>query len=196
MPVWKEVSEYDYMQALEVLPPVFHRSGAFLIGEPSDHCAEGPRFAAYIQRDGRFWALSEPATRADMTLIVAGTLSYEFDDTALPDIKVRALAAHFKVSPDEISEEYGDTYSIESQPGEYAVLTDEEANERWEEYLDSYIDDCILEGKDGTLAQYFDRDAWKRDARHDGRGHCLSSYDGEEHEIKIDGEWIYIYRTN
>jgi hypothetical protein len=196
MPVWNEISEYDYMQALEVLPPAFQRGEAFLVGEPTDHCAEGPRFAAYIAKDGAFWTLSEPVTRANIAKIVSGKLVYEFSDTPLPDIKIRALAAHFKVSTDEINEERGDYFTVDSEPGEYAVLTDEEANERWEEYLDSYIDDCILEGKDGALAKYFDRDAWKDDARHDGRGHCLSPYDGEEHEIKIDGEWIYIYRTN
>ena len=30
----------------------------------------------------------------------------------------------------------------------------------------------------------------------DGRGHTLSSYDGDEGEITFDGEWYYIYRTN
>ena len=30
----------------------------------------------------------------------------------------------------------------------------------------------------------------------DGRGHFLSSYDGYEHEVKINGNYYYIYRTN
>lgn len=30
----------------------------------------------------------------------------------------------------------------------------------------------------------------------DGRGHFLSSYDGEENEEKVNGQWFYIYRTN
>ncbi len=30
----------------------------------------------------------------------------------------------------------------------------------------------------------------------DGRGHTLSSYDGNENEISFDDEWYYIYRTN
>ena len=30
----------------------------------------------------------------------------------------------------------------------------------------------------------------------DGRGLQLSSYNGEEHEEKVNGEWFYIYRTN
>ena len=30
----------------------------------------------------------------------------------------------------------------------------------------------------------------------DGRANSLASYDGKENEIKVDGEWFYIYRTN
>jgi hypothetical protein len=30
----------------------------------------------------------------------------------------------------------------------------------------------------------------------DGRGHTLSSYDGNENEVSFDDEWYYIYRTN
>jgi len=30
----------------------------------------------------------------------------------------------------------------------------------------------------------------------DGRGHFLAYYDGDEHEVTIDGQTLYIYRTN
>ena len=30
----------------------------------------------------------------------------------------------------------------------------------------------------------------------DGRGHFISSYDGEEHEVTVDGETCYIYRLS
>lgn len=30
----------------------------------------------------------------------------------------------------------------------------------------------------------------------DGRGHFMSSYDGEENEICYEGEWYFIYRIN
>lgn len=30
----------------------------------------------------------------------------------------------------------------------------------------------------------------------DGRGHFISSYDGEEHEVAVDGETYYIYRLS
>lgn len=196
MPIWKEISEYQYNEALEVLPPAFLRKGGFLIGEPSDHCADGPRFAAYLQKEGSFFHLSEPITRAAMTKIVEGALSYEFDDTGLADVKARALAAHFKVSPETINDEGHETYSCDTEPGEYLVLTDEEADQAWDESLQSYLDDCVLSELPEIARNYFDEDRWKKDAKHDGRGHSLSSYDGTEYEEKIDGEWFYIYRTN
>lgn len=114
------------------------------------------------------------------------------------DPRVNALAAHLDVCVTEIDKESDDTFSVGR--GEYLVLTDDEADRRWDESLDSYLDDCLLaevpKGIAETLARYFDRDAWKRDARHDGRGHSLSPYDGEEHEEKIGGVCYYIYRTN
>lgn len=112
------------------------------------------------------------------------------------DPKAYALAHHFDASEEEVSDLGHNLYEIASQPGEYLVLDETEAEQAWEESLDSYLDDCILSDLKGVAAQYFDRDAWKRDARHDGRGHCLSSYDGNEEEVQVDGEWIYIYRVN
>lgn len=112
---------------------------------------------------------------------------------------VLALAAHLSVSPDEITEcTYGDnTYECESEPGEYLVLTDSEADAAANERLESYIDECILPECPPGVAQYFDRDSWKRDALlSDGRGHTIAAYDGAENEQKIDGVWYYIYRMN
>lgn len=87
---------------------------------------------------------------------------------------------------------------------DYMILTDEEADEKWEESLDSYIEECITPEIDklgegmGNLSYYikFDEEMWKRDARMDGRGHSLSTYDGHENEETIDGETFYIYRLN
>ena len=41
--------------------------------------------------------------------------------------------------------------------------------------LEAFVDDAILA---------------------DGRGHFISSYDGEEHEVTVDGETYYIYRLS
>lgn len=80
---------------------------------------------------------------------------------------------------------------------DYLALTDDEADVRWDDYLEQYIDDC-LEIPD-HLASYFDRDAWKRDARMDGRGHTLATYDGHElyQDVTLPSghvETIYLYR--
>jgi hypothetical protein len=108
----------------------------------------------------------------------------------------------------EVIGEYSDFYSYclhecqtledwySDNEDDYKVLTDDEANEEWDCYLDSYIDDCILHELPKEYRYYFDSEKWKDDAKHDGRGHSLSSYDGEEHEYKIEDEWLYVYRIN
>lgn len=84
--------------------------------------------------------------------------------------------------------------------GEYLLILEEnEADDRWEQELDSYIEECIYPELPENLQNYFDEDAWKRDARFDGRGHAISRYDGVENEfcIKFDDdsqEYINIYR--
>ena len=106
-----------------------------------------------------------------------------------------ALAEFLECAPDDISEEpydyYGMTvFSYGSQ--EYAVADDDTADSSWDESLESYIDECIIPELPENMVNYFDNEAWKRDARFDGRGHSLSPYDGEENE---EGEY-FIYRTN
>lgn len=114
------------------------------------------------------------------------------------DVRMQALAKHLECEIDDVSEGHDETTFDGPGRSEYRVMTDDEANEAWEESLDSYIDDCLLpEVKDETIKRYFNREAWKRDARHDGRGHSLSSYDGEENEVRLDdGTYLYIYRHN
>ena len=75
------------------------------------------------------------------------------------------------------------------------VYTDEEADEVWEESMDNYIEECVLNELPEQYRQYFDDEKFKRDCSFDGRGHGLSSYDGEEHEVKIDDTWYYIYKN-
>ena len=79
---------------------------------------------------------------------------------------------------------------------EYEVLTDNEADDRWDEELDNYIEECVMSQLPKHLQSYFDEDAWKRDARYDGRGHFLSHYDGDECEETVNGTTYYIYRQN
>jgi hypothetical protein len=117
-------------------------------------------------------------------------------DNELPET-IRALAACLGCDPSELEVSAHDETLLEYGREEYRVLTESEREKAADESLESYIDDCLLEGVDGPLAQYFDRSAWKRDALlSDGYGHTLSSYDGEEQEQQIDGTWYFIYRVN
>ena len=120
----------------------------------------------------------------------------------------------------EILKQYlGDDSFDES---DYEVYTDKEATERAKELiLDSLwafrasfilshskidmdekyftkIQGDLCEGANGLVKSMIDDiDYFVEDAINcDGRGHFISTYDGEENEIKIDGEYYYIYRTN
>ncbi len=111
--------------------------------------------------------------------------------------KAYALASAIGVSPLGCAQiqMHGDVWTSDDAPGEYRVLDSDERDSAWNGSLDSYIDDCILAGESEVFQRYFDRDAWKRDARHDGAGHSLASYDSEEREAQIDGQWYFIYRV-
>ena len=113
------------------------------------------------------------------------------------DEKAIALAEMLGISPDEVTQERYENYGLtvySADGGEYAIGTDDEADSAWDQSLDSYIEECIIpEIKDETLKRYFDVESWKSDARYDGRGHCLSSYDGDEIEL---GGGFYAFRIN
>ena len=102
---------------------------------------------------------------------------------------------------DEIQQSTYDENLFEYGSEEYLVVTDEEADELWNEDLENYIDECILHELPKSYRQYFDREAWKSDARYDGRGHSLNRYDGNEYEETVYNEYgerkdYYIYRQN
>ncbi len=122
--------------------------------------------------------------------VMGETIGLYFDSKAI------ALASELGVSPLSCTQiqMHDDVWSSDDEPGEYRVLDESERDTAWDESLDSYIDECILPECNETLAQYFDRDAWKRDARHDGAGHSLASYDSDEREAFIDGQGYFIYR--
>lgn len=117
--------------------------------------------------------------------------------TVIFDEQVTALAQFLGVDPELVSQ-VGNEYEVDGdkEQASYRVLTDREADEAWEEALDSYIDDCIMPELPETLANYFDDEKWKQDARYDGRGHALNYYDGTEEVETVDGTDYFIYRTN
>lgn len=77
---------------------------------------------------------------------------------------------------------------------EYLCLNENEADIAQDDRLESHIDECLDIPED--IMCYFDREKWKSDAKMDGRGHILASYDGDEHEVEVNGEWLFIYRQN
>jgi len=106
--------------------------------------------------------------------------------------KVRALASFLDIHFSLVEESggcYDGGFSVSGK--DYMVLTDDEADTLWDEYLENYIDDCLEIPE--HMENYFDREAWKRDVR---RGHSLSSYDGEENcqNDSETSETFYIYR--
>jgi len=116
--------------------------------------------------------------------------------------RIVALARLLKVHPDTITHEGDDRYSCTEQAGEWLVLENEEADQLAKEQLESYVDDCILHEIPEHYRSYFDADRWVLDALDsDGRGHVISSYDGNEEESYCVDEhgcktWVYIYRVN
>ena len=68
---------------------------------------------------------------------------------------------------------------------------------RMDEVRDDPMDALRNFGMEDRVADFIDEDSFIEDAiSTDGRGHTLSSYDGNEDEIVFNDEWYYIYRTN
>lgn len=128
--------------------------------------------------------------------------------------KDKALAHHLDIQPAMLTE---------NQRQDYDVLTDSEADEKakayilesvWAfrpEFLAAHLKDGIdidvvkaIQGNEkyednnkAILSIIDDVDHFVSEAiACDGRGHFLSSYDGEEHEVTIGKVTYYIYRTN
>ena len=123
----------------------------------------------------------------------------EFEDEEEKQERLQELADERHDKIEEIKDElnsivndYDNIYSYGRE--EYIVATDEEADEIENEYLDNYIEEC-LEIPD-NIRPYFDEEKWKDDARIDGRGHIISTYDGCEDEEDVNGTTYYIYRMN
>ena len=137
----------------------------------------------------------------------------------------KALAAHLEVPAEEITQSKYHENEFECGGETYHVFTDLEADGAVEERIKDSIwafnadfilhqcdlplelTDCIrsFQGKecesanDALLAlveKCAGLDKFVRAAvSADGRGHFLSSYDGEENEVDFEGETYYIYRN-
>lgn len=131
------------------------------------------------------------------------TQDIELEDDAqteieIDDEKILALAQHLEIARDDEDilniTEQGSYYTYGRR--EYLVLTDSEADDAWDKELDNYIEECILPELPEYYQSYFDSEKWKREAHIDGRGHSLARYDGDEHEIEIEGTLYSIFRMN
>ena len=108
----------------------------------------------------------------------------------MEDDKIIALAKFLEVEYDDIIENI-DSYSYGNK--EYLVLDENEADERYDEYLDSCIEEIVLPEIPQHYHYYFDEESWKRDSRINGdKASALASYDGNEYEQNN----YYIYRIN
>jgi len=68
---------------------------------------------------------------------------------------------------------------------------------RMDEVRDDPMDALREWGMEDRVADFIDEDDFIEEViSADGRGHTLSSYDGEEGEVTYKDEWYYIYRTN
>ena len=137
------------------------------------------------------------------------------------DFRVVALSKYLELTKEETEENIryasDDTYYFGNE--DYMVLTDDEADEKVAEYIKetvwafnpsflschSGIDEDVFKllqdkcesSNEAILKLIKDFDHFVEDAvRSDGRGHFLSSYDGEENEQEHNNETYYIYRTN
>lgn len=120
---------------------------------------------------------------ADQTL----ALCLHLNNCTLDELKSKA---------DDELQELIDEAQEKIDDDDYLVLTDEEADDKREEELDNYLEDCIYPELQENLKQYFDDESRKSDARYDWRGHSIASYDGNENEETVNGTTYYIYRMN
>lgn len=103
----------------------------------------------------------------------------------MENLRIAALALHLGVEIEDVNiSSYNDNV-VEYGNQEYLVVTDDEADELWDQDLENYIDECILPDLDDRYKNYFDRESWKSDARYDGRAHSLNRYDGREDTITV-----------
>lgn len=86
---------------------------------------------------------------------------------------------------------YDDCQSAIVQDAWY-VLTDDEADKKCEDYAEESLYE-LLYGQPDIIKQYFDSDSYISDYIDTGRGEMLSSADGYEHEVTVNGTTYYLY---
>lgn len=100
--------------------------------------------------------------------------------SSIDEEKIFALMEHLEELYDDSS------LSIEDS---YEVLTDQEAECLFKEYIEDYVVPLIP----NDLQEYFNISKYVKDNNSD-RGAYLNYYDGYEHEKRINGTMYYIYK--
>lgn len=144
-------------------------------------------------------------------------------DELFENKRIEALSIYLECEPDDLNESRYNEAIIEYGSSEYLVVTDDEADEKAQEYITESLwafnasflseftglpsemfealqpqcesaNDAILR----TIEQFGTIEDFTQEAiSADGRGHFLSSYDGYENDITLNnGEKYYIYRVN
>jgi hypothetical protein len=94
-----------------------------------------------------------------------------------------------------MSYDYYGSPMIEVNSEEYAVIEDDSIESVFHDYVENLIDDVIIPDLPERYQQYFDYDKMIRDMSFDGYGQ-MSSYDGEDQEVKLQGKYYHILRMN
>jgi hypothetical protein len=75
--IWVEITETEFRDALEVLPPALRLDHGFLLDEPTIHKDGRPCYSPYLQIGGHYYAGSEPMTIPEFRAL-------RIDELALP----------------------------------------------------------------------------------------------------------------
>ena len=115
----------------------------------------------------------------------------EYDDSYI------ALAIHLGLTVEELDDisdckhGYGNC-SLDYQGTYYYCGTEEEIDIAHTESLENYVDECVLLEIPKHYRNYFDTEKFIEDAKVDGFGHALNSYDGNEYEETVNNVTYFI----
>lgn len=105
------------------------------------------------------------------------------------DLTLRELLIdnELEVDADDITFTYG--------RNEYKVMTDDEAEDAFDEYLEQFLAEIVYPEIPECYHIYFDEKSWKEDEKVNQSRGRLAWSDDNEHEKYVNKSWYYIYRT-
>lgn len=127
------------------------------------------------------------------------SVEHSYNEGLLDDYDDKEIAVGIHIETDinglkEISNNYHNTF--DTPEGEYYCADEGEMESDLDDYLDNYIDECVLSEVPENFRDYFDTEKFKSDCEMDGWSHYLGIYDGCGYEVKVNNETYYICRTN